>query len=142
MRFEGNHEKMPFGALAIILPCICHSQTGPVLVTNWFQPTADYKIVDGKLYNTRYSTNWTDISQGVSRTITDGFFDHLEASDFYGDHMVCDVYVNRIMDSPPELIKRIAIRNASPLVYSTGSRIPNDLRVMRVANESIGQPSI
>lgn len=142
-----------FIGLTIILASavISQAQTNfqTVLVTNWVKPGPYLRVVGGKLYNTAYSTLWTNL------TCAAGFNPHfnltyrwviyvarLERID--ADKIVCGIYqqeywpethsgINQLEGE--EFLEHAIVYNYSDAKsFVTGQELPNKLRCMRISN--------
>jgi hypothetical protein len=116
-----------------------------VLVTNWTEPSPDFRVVEGKVYNIRLSTNWSDICQKTFGTkmvddhdpradILNGRYSLvIKARQFNQTSILCDVYV---LGNGEEFLKQILIYH-HPLQdqFVTGQTIRSCL-AMRVGNFS------
>lgn len=134
--------KLTFIILLIGGAIVCHAaDTNPpvqILVTNWIQPTVDFRVVGGQVYNTRYSVKWGPLDNIVS--LHNGQRDYavgtITARHKFGDYTICGV--EAVGTETTSYVKDIAIRNL-PESITTGDPLPVwNLRVMRVKNMQFG----
>jgi len=104
----------------------------PVLICAQQWPD-EFRTVDGKLYDVRYSTNWASLFILLDRE-NGGTIGLIKANRFVDDYVICDVYC---LDN--SFAKQVAVRNLARTGITSGDYVtaPKD-HVMKIKNVQIG----
>ena len=76
---------------------VCNSQTNwfrSFSVTNWVNVPSSYRIFNGKLYDTRHSAYWAEVSDFISHLKVGGVYANLKVVTIGKNFIVCDAYSN------------------------------------------------